>query len=171
MDQKVKRVMLLALYLFTASQSFGQSCRNPTVQERTALQQLYDRDKAASVDGDWQTLGTLWTDDGVALPPGEDPVVGIDAIRSWLKYSHLESSKVRVTDYSIRIRAVSICGDTAIEWGTSSIALRPKGAPTSIRANGNIERVLQRQSDGAWKFARAIWNLGKPEAEKTGGSQ
>lgn len=168
---KAMRIRSIVLCLLMQAQGFGQGCRNPTAEERTALQQFYDKDKTASGAGDWLTLAMLWTDDAVALPPGEQPIIGIDAIRSWLKRGRLDSSKVDITEYSIKIHAVSVCGDTAIEWGTSTIAMRPKGAPASIRANGNIERVLKRQSDGTWKVERAIWNMGKPEPEKEGATQ
>ncbi len=171
MGKKTRGAWLVALSIFTATRDFGQGCRNPTVEEQAAFQQLYSKDKAASIDGDWEKLAALWTDDAIALPPGEQPVIGIDAIRSWLKRSHVDPSKAELTDYSIHIQGVSVCGDTAIEWGTTSIALKPKGAPASIRAEGNIERLLKRQSDRAWKFERAIWNMGKPEPEKKGVAQ
>jgi ketosteroid isomerase-like protein len=56
-----------------------------TAQDLAAIEQLHQRDVAAAKAGDTATLATLWTDDAVALPPGEQPVVGIDVIREWPK--------------------------------------------------------------------------------------
>lgn len=135
------------------------------------MQALSQKDKTASVAGDWQTLATLWTDDAVALPPGEHPIVGIQAIRAWLERDHMYVSKVDVSDYGVDVHSTRVCGDTAIQWGTTSIAVRPKGAASALRAEGNIERVLSRQNDGSWKVQRAIWNIGKPLPDKAGPSR
>jgi len=135
------------------------------------MQALSQKDKTASVAGDWQTLATLWTDDAVALPPGEHPIVGIQAIRAWLERDRMDVSKVDVSDYGIDVHSTRVCGDTAIQWGTTSIAVRPKGAASALRAEGNIERVLSRQNDGSWKVQRAIWNIGKPLPDNAGPSR
>jgi hypothetical protein len=56
-----------------------------TAQDPAAIEQLHQKDVAAAKAGDTAALATPWTDDTVALPPGEQPVVGIDVIREWLK--------------------------------------------------------------------------------------
>src|SRR5215472_3744035 len=95
----------------------------------TAIEQLHRRDAAAAKKGDLATLAELWTDDAVALPPGESPVIGIDAIRKWLAKSQSDSSAVEVIDYVLDFKEVKILGDEAIEWGRTSVVLRPRGAP------------------------------------------
>jgi ketosteroid isomerase-like protein len=44
-------------------------------QDLAAIEQLHQKDVAAAKAGDTATLATLWTDDAVVLPPGEQPVV------------------------------------------------------------------------------------------------
>ena len=146
----------------------AQTCRDPTSTEQARIQELTARDKAASVAGDWRELASLWTDDAVALPPGEPPVVGIEAIRSWLEHGHIDASKVQVLDYSIDIHGTQVCGDTAIQWATTRVVMKPNDAPRAMRASGNIERLLRRQPDGSWKVQRAIWNMGSPAPDKAG---
>ena len=156
------------LSVLPVTQVAGQTCRTANPLEQTALQELSDKDKGASISGDWQMLATLWTDDAIALPPGQQPVVGLSAIRTWLQRGRIDTSKVEVSEYSIDIHSTRVCGNTAIQWGTTRIVIKPKGAPAGMRAQGNIERVLRRQTDGSWKVQRAIWNMGKPVPDKPG---
>jgi hypothetical protein len=53
-----------------------------------AIEQLHKRDAAAANDGDVATLVGLWAADTVARPPGEPPVIAIEAIRKWLAMSN-----------------------------------------------------------------------------------
>lgn len=131
-----------------------------------AIEQLHKRDAAAAKKGDAAALADLWTDDAVALPPGEPPVIGIEAIRKWLAKSRPDASAVEVVDYVLDFKEVTILGVEAIGGGRSSITLRPKGAPSTIRVSGNLMRVLKRQADGSWKVSRSVWNLERPVPEK-----
>jgi len=134
--------------------------------DMAAIEQLHARDAAAAKKGDLATLADLWTDDAVALPPGEPPVIGIDAIRKWLAKSQSDSSAVEVIDYVLDFKEVRIVGDEAMEWGRTSIVLRPRGATSAMRASGNLMRMLKRQADGSWRVSRSVWNLERPVPEK-----
>src|SRR5262249_10230633 len=126
----------------------------------------HKRDAAAAKKGDLATLAELWTDDAVALPPGEPPVIGIDAIRKWLAGSQPDSSAVEIVYYVLDFKEVKIVGDEANEWGRTSVVLRPRGATSSMRASGNLMRVLKRQADGSWRVSRSVWNLERPVPER-----
>ena len=130
-----------------------------------AIERLHQRDAAAAKIGDMQTLMELWTVDGVALPPGEPPVKGIEAIRAWLGKSADDRQKFEITSYVMDFQEVKLFGDDAVEWARTSITVKPKGAPSGMHASGNLMRVLKRQPDGTWKVARAIWNMEKPAPE------
>ncbi len=149
----------------------GQTCRTATPGEQVRIQELSDKDKSASITGDWRSLATLWTDDAVVLPPGRQPIIGIEGIRAWLQQDHVDVMKVEVTDYSVAVHETRVCGDEAFQWGTTRMAMKPKGAPSGAHAVGNIERVLRRQADWAWKVERAIWNMGTPIPDKPGESR
>jgi uncharacterized protein (TIGR02246 family) len=136
-------------------------------QDLAAIEQLHHKDVAAAKAGDTATLATLWTDDAVALPPGEQPVVGIDAIREWLKKGQAGTGRFEITEYKIDFEEVHVLGKEAVEWGRTRISMRPKGASGGMSVSGNILRVLRRQPDGTWKVARAIWNMNPPTAEPT----
>ncbi|HLK68627.1 MAG TPA: SgcJ/EcaC family oxidoreductase [Bryobacteraceae bacterium] len=138
----------------------------PRSRDMAAIEELHKKDAAASKAGDVDTLATLWTADAVALPPGEEPVIGIDAIRAWLNRSRMDTTKFEITEYVMDFQELRVIGDEAIEWGRTRAAMRPKGAPAGMHTTGNLMRVLRRQPDGTWKVARAIWNLQRPTPEK-----
>jgi uncharacterized protein (TIGR02246 family) len=152
--------MLAAL---TAGQDAANSRR---AADMAAIEQLHKRDAAAAKKGDLATLAELWTEDAVALPPGEPPVIGIDAIRKWLAKSQSDSSAVEVIDYVLDFKELKILGDEAIEWGRTTVVLRPREATSTIRASGNLMRLLKRQADGSWRVSRSVWNLERPVPEK-----
>jgi uncharacterized protein (TIGR02246 family) len=133
--------------------------------DMAAIEQLHQRDAAAAKSGDVATLVGLWTEDAVALPPGESPVIGIEAIRKWLAKSQAETSAVEIVDYVLDFKEVKILGDEAIEWARTGVTVRPRGASTLLRASGNLLRVLKRQPDGSWKVSRSAWNLERPVPE------
>ena len=134
-------------------------------QDLVAIERLHQLDIAAAKAGDIATLATLWTDDAVALPPGAQPVIGIDAIREWLKQGQESGGRFEITEYRIDFQETRVLGDETIEWGRIRVSMRPKGGQGSMTVTGNILRVLRRQPDGTWKVARAIWNMDPPGKE------
>jgi ketosteroid isomerase-like protein len=105
-------------------------------------------------------------DDAVALPPGEPPVIGIEAIRKWLAKSQADPSTVEVVEYVLDFKEVTIRGDEAVEWGRTRVAIRPRGTTSIVRASGNLMRILKKQADGSWKVFRSAWNVERPVSEK-----
>lgn len=152
--------------LLTGLSSAQEGAGSPQEIDLAAIEQLHKRDAAAAKKGDIASLAALWTDDAVALPPGEPPVIGIEAIRKWLAKSQPDASAVEVVDYVLDFKEVKILGDQAVEWGRTSVTLRPRGATSIIRASGNLMRVLKKQADGSWKVSRSAWNLERPVSEK-----
>ncbi len=148
--------------LFCCSGPSQSSSDAHSASDRAAIERLHQKDIAAAKVNDVDTLATLWTDDAVALPPGEQPVIGIDAIRAWLNKGRMDTDKVEITEYAMDFKEVHVAGNEAYEWARTSITMKPKGAPAGMRASGNLMRVLRRQPDGSWKVARAIWNMEKP---------
>jgi uncharacterized protein (TIGR02246 family) len=116
---------------------------------------LEQRDADAEKINDVERLVSLWTDDGVLLQPGADPIVGVEAIRQLLEKQKQQSAMVITLSYveNWKERRIS-CGD-AYEWGELEVTARlPNGkeATQSVHAM----RFLRREPDGSWKVARAI---------------
>jgi len=121
------------------------------------IKQLDEKDIAASKARNFSKLLELWDDEGVVLPPGEEPIVGINAIEKWLK----EAGEIEynVTKYEHDFIERTIIGDWAFEWGTFISAGVVLGEEDSEEASGKLLRILKRQQDGEWKVARSIWNI------------
>lgn len=124
---------------------------------RSAIEQLHRKDWAASRSQDFETLLSLWTEDGVLFPPGRNPVVGKDALRAFFQEQKPELESVRILEYSHDFQEVMVMGDWAFEWGVfHGSAQSIEGGPV-VQDSSRIFRVLSRQEDGSWKVARAVW--------------
>ena len=121
------------------------------------IQELDERDIAASKAQDYATLIELWDKDAIVIPPDQEPIIGIDNIEKWLN----QSSEIEydVTEYEHSFEERKIIGDWAFEWGSYSSVAVPKDGGESITSSGKLLRILKRQQDGEWKVARAIWNI------------
>jgi uncharacterized protein (TIGR02246 family) len=158
---------LLFLVLLVSCAGAQNTAESRRAADLAAIEQLHRRDAAAAKTGDVAELAKLWSDDAVALPPGEPPVIGIEAIRAWLAKSQPDASQVQIVEYLMDFKEIKLLGDEAIEWGRTTVALKPRGAPMNLRASGNLMRVLKRQPDGSWKVSRSVWNVERPVPEKS----
>ena len=127
-----------------------------TKRDLDLIEELDRIDIEASKAQDSAALLSLWDDDGIALPPEGEPIVGKEALTAWLQAD--AEPDYLVTEYAHNFEERKILGDWAFEWGTYTSAAEPLGEGESIRATGKLLRILRRQTDGTWKVARAIWN-------------
>ena len=106
-------------------------------------------------------LAGLWTDDAVRLNPGGRVDIGKKAIRDADERAHARHPGGRVVGYAPDIKDIRIKDGWAFEWGqfTFSYQETPEGEVRTAR--GTVLRVLQKQNDGSWKFARVMWNEGE----------
>ncbi len=130
--------------------------------DRQMIEALHDKDMAASKTKDLTILMSLWTDDGVALPPGEDPVIGEEALQAWLQRDLEQDRDYQITEYVHSFEEIEILGEWAFEWGTFSAAAESNAGGPPLRTTGKLLRILKRQPDGTWKVARSIWNNDPP---------
>lgn len=119
--------------------------------------ELDEQDVAASKTQDFSTLLSLWDDEGVALPPGGDPIIGMEALKIWLQGN--EEPDFHVTEYVHDFKDRKVVGDWAFEWGMYLSAAEPLDDWESIKQTGKLLRILRRQPDSTWKVAIAIWNV------------
>jgi len=130
--------------------------------DKQMIEELHKKDVAASKARDLATLVSLWTDDGVALPPGEDPIIGKEAIQLWLQRDLEQERDYQITEYVHNFEEIEILGEWAFEWGTLSGAVEPVAGGPPMRMTGKLLRILKRQPDGTWKVARSMWNNDPP---------
>ena len=95
-----------------------------------------------------------FTDDIVYMPPNSPPVHGKhdleSAIRAWV--DNFEVNIDMVPEETV------VSGDWAFQWGLLKGAFRPREGSESTTMDWKFIYIYQRQSDGAWKIARDIYN-------------
>ncbi len=121
------------------------------------IKQLDKNDIAASKSQNFSKLLELWDDEGVVMPPGEEPIVGIKAIEKW--FNEAGEIEYKVTKYEHNFIERTVIGDWAFEWGTYVSAAVVLGEEDPEESSGKLLRILKRQQDGEWKVARSIWNI------------
>jgi len=131
---------------------------NSNVSDLASIAVLHQQDVAATLSRNPRALANLWTDDAVRMQPGGPGEVGRRAIYIDDSTQHSLSPRTQILRYEPVIRNVQIVGDWAIEWGHFEGAYKRFPADSLRTIRGNLLRVLQRQSDGSWRFARVMWN-------------
>src|SRR6266496_4701730 len=128
-----------------------------------AVNAISTRYSSALNAGDLDSWLSLWTDDGIQLPPGEPPVVGKDQIRA-RNQGLLDKFTVNLSSTSAE---VGVAGDWAFDRGAYTATLTPKGGGRTIPIDGKYLTILKRQPDGSWKIHRDIFNSNVPSQQLT----
>lgn len=120
--------------------------------DKARIQELEQKDIAASRKNDVEALVALWTDDGVLLQPSTPPVVGKEAIRKLLLRQQQLAARVETTSYEENWNELRIAGAYAFEWGRIAATLKlPDGH--DVQQDVNAIRILAKQPDGSWRVA------------------
>ena len=101
---------------------------------------------------------TLFTDDGVQMPPNAPANVGQEMIRSWSQ-TFLDTSR---TEFRLLVDEVWLTDDWAFERGTYTITLTLKARGEPLHDIGKYITIYQRQSEDTWGVASDIWNSNNP---------
>jgi len=120
-------------------------------QDRVAIERLHQQDVQATLSGKAEDFGTLWDKDAVRLLPGSPAEIGRAVIYASDKREET-AGKGQSICYKPEIRDLQIAGDWAFEWGYFSYKESVNAKP----GRGKVLRVIKRQPDGSWKFARVI---------------
>ncbi|MHC4537414.1 MAG: YybH family protein [Planctomycetota bacterium] len=126
-----------------------------------SIKELHNKDKLASMNGDLETLLSLFSDDGIVIPAEGDIIAGKEALRKMLKQNFELMQDYIVTEYNHYFQEIKILGEYAYEWGTYSGKYKSKNDSTEITGSGKLMRILRLQADGSWKVYRAIWTVDK----------
>ena len=102
------------------------------------------------------------SDDSVRMPPNEPTIIGKDGIKSWYERA-FEAANLEL---EIAQKEIHIWEDWAFERGTYSVIRTPKDKGDPSSENGKWVIISQKQSDGSWKRARAIWSSDTPLASE-----
>ncbi len=131
-------------------------------EDQKAIQELHQREIAASLALDVDKLVLLWDDGIVSLPQGSPPVVGLEANRARLAKERDRMANVEILGYEQQWDEVRIVGEFGFEYGSITSRVRPENAKQETSLTLNVMRVLKRQDDGSWKIFRTISNTRSP---------
>jgi uncharacterized protein (TIGR02246 family) len=104
---------------------------------------------------------SLWTEDGVQMPPGLPSVVGKRQIRATMK-AILDRFAF---DMAVTPHEVREVGDWAFSRGIFKATMTPREGGKTVYVDGKYMTILQRQADGSWKIHRDIFNSNTPPNE------
>jgi ketosteroid isomerase-like protein len=125
---------------------------------RLGIERLHLQDRDATLSDKADELVKLWDRDAVRIQPGRPPEVGRQVIYDDDKGWEVKPGRERTRCYDLEIQDLQIAGDWAFEWGYGSFTIEVNGKREIGYAK--VMRVMRRQPDGSWKFARV---MGFPE--------
>jgi ketosteroid isomerase-like protein len=129
-----------------------------TQADKDAIQGIADQvvGIANTKPTDWETYTkTYYTEDAIILPPNAPTVRGRAAIEEFFR------SFPDITNFNVKAVEIDGCGDYAWSYGEYSMTLSPPDT-SPVNDTGKYIEVWQRQSDGAWKVTRDIFNSDLP---------
>jgi len=124
-----------------------------------SIEELHKKDKNASLNGDLETLLSLFTEDGIAIPVSGEIVQGKDALRRMLGQNQKLLKEYRLVEYNQNFKEVRILGEYAYEWGYYSGKYVSKKDNQEVTGSGKLMRILKLEKNGNWRVSRSIWTV------------
>jgi uncharacterized protein (TIGR02246 family) len=159
----MRRTSLLIVFVFAAGLGVGFFARGAidTTHETdthaadlAAIEKLHAADIKATLTQDSTELINLWADDCVKLGVPGPALVGKESIQKVYEKFRADHPDFTVLKYAPEIQDLQVADGWAIEWVyyDATFKLSAKDNPVNMRRKDL--RVLKRQNDGSWKFAR-----------------
>jgi uncharacterized protein (TIGR02246 family) len=144
-------VFILTLVLL----GFSLGCKQQGASASEVELGQMNRDFAAALNAkDAKLAASLYTEDAVLIPPGEDMVRGRENIEAYWKAA-IEDGGVR--DVSVETIDAQSSGALGYEIGTFELTSNgPNG--DAVKDTGRYIELLSRGSDGKWYSTAGIWN-------------
>ena len=157
---KQMTAVVAAAMLATLLQSAAQGDQSKAVPrdgseaDRAAIERLHEQDRDATLSDSADQLAKLWDKDGVRFSAERLAEIGAAVIYADDKRWEMSSGRERSLCYDLEIQDLQIAGDWAFEWGYGSYKISKSGKESILY--GKVMRVMKRQSDGTWRFARVM---------------
>jgi ketosteroid isomerase-like protein len=131
----------------------SRSSENPSEEtDRIAIERLHRQDIEATLSDKADELAKLWDSEAVRIQPSRPAEIGKTEIYANDKRWEAKPKRARTLCYKSEIKDVRVAGEWAFEW--DYISYKDSSNPKPMR--GKVLRVMKRQPDGSWKFARVI---------------
>ena len=128
--------------------------RGASAADLAAISHIHQEYVSAHNASDPDRLAALFTEDAILMPMDEPSLSGRKAIRDhYEEFFDQNPSAIELSPLETRV-----AGDWAFERIQVKVTL-PDGGRQDRHADVKYLWILQRQPDGSWKIARAIYNL------------
>jgi hypothetical protein len=134
------------------STGLDRAAQDRAMQDKAAIDRLHQLDIQTTLADKADELAKLWDADAVRILPGIPAEIGKAVIYANDRREESRNGGGQTVCYSPEIKDLQLAGDWAFEWGYFSY--RNAREPKPMR--GKVMRVMKRQADGSWKFARVM---------------
>src|SRR5215472_5395114 len=152
-------VILVGMFSFSSPRALWAQQNRSWPQDRAGIERLHQLDIQTTLSGKADDLAKLWDKDAVRLLPDSPAEIGKAAIYSTDKREEAAGEGLNAC-YKPEIQDLQIAGGWAFEWGYFSYKEFAKSKPM----HGKVLRVIKKQPDGSWKFARVMAFVDKAES-------
>lgn len=157
-----------ALLVLAAIALIGTACQPPsqeisplTEADVAAIKSLGPSIDRTALEGDWDALFALMTEDVLWIVPNSPVIQGRAACKAWV-----ESLGLTITEHKIEFLEIDGYGDIAYARGTYTETITVNGNAEPIEDAGNVLAIVRKQSDGSWLIAIWIGNSDRPLPEQ-----
>lgn len=120
---------------------------------RDEIRRANDTFEASFARGDSAAIASLYTDSGVVLPTGMEPIQGTAGIQAFWQ----GAMEMGIKQVKLKTREVEELEDTAIELGNYTLF----GNTGQLIDQGKY-MVVWKEQGGQWKLHQDIWNTNIP---------
>src|SRR5215831_20852778 len=147
---------LLVVTMLVAGTGIALSASHSSLkQDMIGIERLHEQDKEATLSDSADQLAKLWDKEAIRFHAERPAEIGAAVIYADDKQWEMSSGRERSLCGDLEIQDIQIAGDWAFEWGYFSYKVADPAGKISIQY-GKLLRVMKRQSDGMWRFARVM---------------
>ncbi len=130
----------------------------------TAIKEVLNQYAVCVNTGAFDRWISLWTDDGVQMPPDTPVRIGKEQIREGMKPAF---DQMNLDIAIITIEEAKVYGDLGLTRCRYTLKMTPKAGGETINAmpDGKALTLYERQSDGSWKIAYDCFNSNMPPTQ------
>jgi uncharacterized protein (TIGR02246 family) len=126
-----------------------------TDADRNAIRDRIANFDKAMVAGDWPSVVSLYSEDGILMPPNGPEVKGRAAMQKFFQ------GFPKITEFKENVLEIEGHSDLAYPRGTYEMTMMPPGA-APLKDKGKVLAVWRKQPDGSWLVTRVIWSSDLP---------